>query len=247
MNKNSGCLEQAAKVGQNGHENQLTTQPTFTPNHYNKILQMINKEDSQEYIANTAGTYKLLFVYNTKAKRKDNEDWIIDSGATRHMTSKETKLDYSVSVKDLDKQVHLPNGQATSVTQIGSCKVSIGDTLTNLLVVPDFKYDFLSVSQLTRQLNCSVNFFPEFCVFQDLSNGKVKGIGKERNVLYYLPSQIPKRDAHDEQNTLISSMVFNSEGLKWHNRLGHPSMKVLKSLSLIKGGEDINECNNCPV
>lgn len=71
----------------------------------------------------------------------------------------------------------------------------------------------------------------------------MKGIGKERNGLYYLLSQIPKRDAHDEQNTLISSMVFNSEGFKWHNRLGHPSMKVLKSLSLIKKGEDINEDN----
>ena len=206
---------------------------------------MINKVDSQEYMANTAGTYKLLSVYNTKAKRKDNEDWIIDSGATRHMTSKETKLDYSVSVKDLDKHVHLPNGQTTSVTQICSCKVSIGDTLTNVLAVPDFKYDLLSVSQLTRQLNCSVNFFPEFCVFQDLSIGKVKGIGKERNGLYYLPSQIPERDAHDEQNALISNMVFNSEGFKWHSRLGNPSMKMLKSLSLIKSGEYINECNNC--
>ena len=179
-------------MGQNGHENQLTTQPTFTPYQYNKILKMINMEDSQDSMENVACAYKLLSVYNTKAKVKDNEEWIIDFGATRHMTSKETKLDYSIFVKDLDRKVHLPNGQATSVSRIGSYKVSIGDTLMNVLVVPDFKFDLFSVSQLTRQLNYSVNFFHELCVFQDLSNGRVKGIGKERNGLYYLHSQFQK-------------------------------------------------------
>ncbi|KAL3366271.1 hypothetical protein AABB24_011098 [Solanum stoloniferum] len=49
-NNNSGNLEQAT--------NQFTTQPTFTPNQYNKILQMINKEDSLEFMANTAGPLK---------------------------------------------------------------------------------------------------------------------------------------------------------------------------------------------
>ncbi|OIT20294.1 hypothetical protein A4A49_65857, partial [Nicotiana attenuata] len=47
-------------------------------------------------------------------------------------------------------------------------------------------FNLISVSKLTRQLCCSVNFFPYFCLFQDLYNGKVRGIGRERGGLYIL-------------------------------------------------------------
>lgn len=35
-----------------------------------------------------------------------------------------------------------------------------------------------------------VAFYPTFCLFQDLSNGRVLGIGKEEEGLYLLTSQI---------------------------------------------------------
>lgn len=55
-----------------------------------------------------------------------------------------------------------------------------------MLAIPNFKYDLLSMSQLTKQLLRSIVFFPDFCVLQDLSTGKVKGIGKESGGLYWL-------------------------------------------------------------
>lgn len=58
--------------------------------------------------------------------------------------------------------------------------------MKNILYVPDFRFNLLSVSKLTRELSCSVNFFPDFYVFQNLYNDKVKGIGKERGGLYVL-------------------------------------------------------------
>lgn len=83
----------------------------------------------------------------------------------------------------MDRKVHLPNGETILVTHSGSCRTPGGGLLENILVIPAFKFDLLLVSQLTRQLKCSVNFFPKFFVFQDLSNRRVKGIGKELGVL----------------------------------------------------------------
>ncbi|XP_055835117.1 uncharacterized protein LOC129903593 [Solanum dulcamara] len=40
------------------------------------------------------------------------------------------------------------------------------------------------MSQLTKELCCSVNFFPDHCIFQDLYSGRVKGIGRLQGGLY---------------------------------------------------------------
>ena len=53
-----------------------------------------------------------------------------------------------------------------------------------MLRVPEFKFNLLSVSQLTRELSCFVSFYPEFFIFQDLYSGRVKGIGREEGSLY---------------------------------------------------------------
>ena len=48
----------------------------------------------------------------------------------------------------------------------------------NVMYIPEFKHNLLSVSKLTMELNCSVHFYPDFCSFHDLFSGRVKGIGK---------------------------------------------------------------------
>lgn len=60
------------------------------------------------------------------------------------------------------------------------------DKLKNVLHVPDFKFNLMSVSKLTRDLSCAAIFLPELCMFQDLYNGRVKGIDKEDEGLYVL-------------------------------------------------------------
>lgn len=88
------------------------------------------------------------------------------------MTSKLDRLSYASSCAD--KGVHLPSGEATQVSHIDYCNTISGDMLDNILVVPAFKHKLFSISQLTRQLNCSVNFFLKVFVLQDLFNEKVK-------------------------------------------------------------------------
>ena len=84
----------------------------------------------------------------------------------------------SVSKLDVPKEVFLPNGDTTKVTHVDSCDLSTRSQITNVLHLPDFKYNLLSVSKITKELGCSVSFFPDFCVFQELYIGKVKEVSR---------------------------------------------------------------------
>lgn len=79
------------------------------------------------------------------------ENWIVDYGATSHMTYKIDTLD-NVTHKNIGRKVFLRNGQTTLVTHSGSYEIPDCSTLKNILVIPDFKHDLLSTSQLIRQL-----------------------------------------------------------------------------------------------
>ncbi|KAH0692735.1 hypothetical protein KY285_019832 [Solanum tuberosum] len=85
----------------------------------------------------------------------------------------------TVSKLEVPKVVYLPNGNSTQVTHVGSCALGDNGIISNVLYLPDFQYNLMSVSKLTKELGCSVTFFPNCCVFQELYSGKVKQIGEE--------------------------------------------------------------------
>lgn len=93
------------------------------------------------------------------------------------------------------------------LSQTGSSSASANTTIHNMFNLPQFKYNLLSVSEATRQLNCSASFFPYIRIFQDLYNGKVNEIGKERVILYYLlrHSKLP---AHRKNASGLSVQNF---------------------------------------
>lgn len=51
-----------------------------------------------------------------------------------------------------------------------------GFCLKNVLHVPDFKFNMLSASKLTKDLNYFVSFYPDPCVVQDIQMGKWLGL-----------------------------------------------------------------------
>lgn len=157
---------------------------TFTKDQYDQILRMLqqgstNMTGDETNAANCAG--KALFVF------EDSEIWIIDTGSTNQMVSRLDMLlkDSIVQCKE-PKKVFLPNGEVSKSTYVGSCGLSARSLITNVFHIPNFKYNLLSVSKLTKKLRCSITFFPHFCVFQELYNGKVKEIGKEHGGLNLL-------------------------------------------------------------
>ena len=63
------------------------------------------------------------------------------------------------------------------ITHSGKCQLEGGDVITDVLCVLVFQFNLLSAARLTKELQCCVSFSPDFCIIQDLFNGKVKRIG----------------------------------------------------------------------
>jgi hypothetical protein len=159
-----------------------------------------------------------------------NSAWIIDSGATDHITFDSRHV---LPLKPSSKKfVSTANG--TSAPVIGKGSLPLNDTLNldSVLVVPTLDYNLLSVSQITTALFCVVIFWPEYCVFKDIQTRKTIGCGTRREELYYLDLESKSSDK------LRQALTINSyEGSKkksniwlWHRRLGHASFGYLKKL-----------------
>ncbi|XP_077246070.1 uncharacterized protein LOC143885920 [Tasmannia lanceolata] len=115
--------------------------------------------------------------------------WLIDYGASHHMTGNSTLLSPFTSCAPT-KMVTLANGTRCPISGTGTVTAISNLSLSSVLCVPTFSCNLLSVSQLTNRLNCSVTFFPSNFVFQDLTTGKKIGLGHATDGLYYLDDAI---------------------------------------------------------
>nr|DAD45032.1 TPA_asm: hypothetical protein HUJ06_003262 [Nelumbo nucifera] len=90
--------------------------------------------------------------------------WIVVSGASDHMTF----LRSSAFENHNDvRPIQLPNGTRVPVESQTSVNLPSGIKLSNMLCLPNFHCNLLSVSKLTANMNCIVIFFLTFCVIQD--------------------------------------------------------------------------------
>ena len=85
--------------------------------------------------------------------------------------------------------------------------------LTSVLYTPECPFNLISISKITRTLNCSIIFSDKFVTLQDRSTGKTIGIGRESQGLYHLTSQ-----------SSPAVCVSTDASLLIHSRLGHPSL-----------------------
>ena len=151
--------------------------------------------------------------YNTQSLENS---WIIDTGATDHMTNDASKLSEIYSPKL--KRIHAANGTEAPVTGEGPAQVSSSMNLDTVLVVPSLSSSLLSVSQITEALNCYVIFWTNDCVFQDVVTNRILGYGIRRGRLYYLEEHRQTQANHTGIKQANKSVAW-----LWHRRLGHIS------------------------
>ena len=126
----------------------------------------------------------------------------------------------------------MPHGEQDPITSIGNLPLSSTITLKNVLGVPSFKVDLMSVIRITKYLHCSVTFFPYWCILQDLMTKNMIGLGKQRDRIYYLVALASEKSKHQPPSAtttscrLPSSQVASPTAL-WHHRLGHLSSSRL--------------------
>ena len=121
-------------------------------------------------------------IVNRKAYNM--KTWVIDTGATNHIIYFVDLLTLITAISHT--MVQLPNGEAAIVTHVGSIQLSSRITLTNVLCVPSFSFNLLSVSSITKTQPLCLVFLSTCCFIQDLTNWSTIGVGQMSDGMYLL-------------------------------------------------------------
>ncbi|KAL5780664.1 hypothetical protein ACOSQ2_011401 [Xanthoceras sorbifolium] len=122
--------------------------------------------------ANATGLYPFS---NTSINSVFTKPWILDSGATDHITSDSTLLTKTQSSSI--PIVNLPTGSTASITSTGTVSFNSNITLDDVLCVPSFRLNLISVSKLTSALNCCAIFFSHLLCSTGLGYGEDDWLG----------------------------------------------------------------------
>jgi len=133
-----GFPSNSSKPQKKTEPSQSTSANQLSSSQYHKLLTLLAKEDNVGSSVNLAGTAFTCIPFS----------WIIDSGASNHIC---TSLSLFSSYFPVHSHisVQLPDGSQTLVKHIGTIKCSPSLILTNVYHIPTFKFNLLSISQLT--------------------------------------------------------------------------------------------------
>lgn len=128
------------------HKATASDGPKFTTKEYNQIMAILKKtnlDGNTQHFANATGIITPSSNMSAISSQKTLY-WIIDSGATDHISPSSHLLDKkSLSMFE---SVQMPNGGKATIESIGSIRVNPHIKLDDVLHVPNFRVYLLSVS-----------------------------------------------------------------------------------------------------
>lgn len=105
--------------------------------------------------------------------------------------------------------------------------------LLDVLYIPKFKFNLLSVSSFIASAQAIISFYHDSFLIQEVTTKRRIGKGKRTEGLYVLDTNTSNSEGLYilDTNTSNSEISVNQVGSQiWHDRLGHPSAKVLQIL-----------------
>ena len=219
------------KCQQKGHiSHYCTKQPSTSDSHKAKSARANTTDNSSSDEA---------FISNSKLPSDqcyNANRWVIDSGATRHMTP---SRDLFANYIELDQPEHVGLGDGHLLTAVGvgqiKVKMKLGNktphnsVLTDVLHVPGLACNLFSV-RCAAENGKIVQFGHTRCWLKD-SNGVVRATGTIRNKLYEL----------DCESTTVSETAhvsLTSDSTLWHERFGHVNRQTLHKM--VSAGAVVN-------
>ncbi|XP_074326857.1 uncharacterized protein LOC141664804 [Apium graveolens] len=205
-NKNGSVTHQSASNLNNG----------LTPEICSQLMQLLKSSQPLSENTSTPNTFSSANFVGTLTtlssvvcfSNSTNASWILDSGASDHMCFQKN-LFFSLSPLSQSITISMHNGQVLSIDFVGTVPVTPDITLTDVLFVPHFKYNLLSVSKLIQSLNYSVMFTHNGCYLQGPSLRKPLEIGESQRGLYMLHPTPPPLISYSIQAYCHSSSVIS--------------------------------------
>lgn len=175
-------------VDHNAQTSYQVVNTTLNNARYQQLLQLLNQNVMTSLAAEIPqpGISSHMCSYMTSIYVINNytpHDWILDSGATDHITCFHNMLS-QITTCDID--ICLPNRCQTKVKLKDTVQLTIDIVLYDVLFVLIFQFNIISVDKLTSTLKCDVHFPSNIYIIQDSLQRKVKGIGKLHGHLYKL-------------------------------------------------------------
>ena len=248
ISENSAPISQAASITENGvMANQSTSGTLSLPN---SSFPSTFPSSSLRFENNhLTFQHQCLSSLSTKIP---HGSWIIDSGATSHVCSDLAMFNETFTVSGVT--VSLPNEARVDITHCGTVQLSQSLILHDVLHVPSFKFNLISVSSLLKHNQGSAHFFPDFCYIQESIQGLMIGRGLLLHNLYILQPHTSSPSSSLPSVATPSSHFSGSlkvDGNLWHQRVGHPSSDKLKLLSgtlpITTLPSQVDHCPVCPI
>ncbi|KAL2922132.1 Retrovirus-related Pol polyprotein from transposon RE1, partial [Bienertia sinuspersici] len=156
-----------------------------------------------------------------------NFTWILDSGATDHICHDLAYLFNFSSITSNTNTITIPDDSKVVVSLKGSIKLGDKYTLSNVLYVPHFQFNLVSIPKLCKDLGYETVFSSDHCFIQDPSM-RTQPLGNLHNGLYcivapFLPK--PVASSISDKSTSVMSIAANkfltAKAKLWHLRMGH--------------------------
>ncbi|GAU46782.1 hypothetical protein TSUD_351810 [Trifolium subterraneum] len=203
---------------------------SFTKAQYEQLVNLLQTSASTSSAGpstsiNGASTSYLAKAGNTNSVFSCNHfsygAWIIDSGASDHICSSLSMLTDHHDINPI--QVKMPNGTIAYAKQAGSVQLGPNFIIDNVLLVPEFSLNLLSVPRLTHNSKFVVLFDNLDCLIQEKKSLKMIGSGELIEGLYYLTNKPQPVSANSSISINPSSNIHIPKQALWHFRLGHLS------------------------
>ncbi|XP_006594179.1 uncharacterized protein [Glycine max] len=164
-----------------------------------------------------------VLSFTCSISKAEPRDWILDSGATNHVAC---SLKFFYTHKQISPiTVQLPTGQQVIVTHSGIVKFFDSLYLENVLYLPIFNFNLISISKLVANLRCQLIFSSDHCLILDVTNQRMIGTIECVQGLYRL--MLPSAES-----VVINTISLNAKSVFSCNKvpinlchfcLGHPS------------------------
>jgi hypothetical protein len=152
-------------------------------------------------------------------------NWILDSGASHHICN---TIQWFHSYNEITPiKVKLPNGSHVFAKHSGIVKFSNSFLLTDVLCVPNFSVNLVSVSQLCKNSKYMLLFNDIQCSIQDQTTKRMIGSADALGGLYYL--KLEDKNVHVNAIDGTHTTTIPDQAI-WHFRLGHVSINRMQIL-----------------